>query len=168
MVRFIDAHRGAYGVEPICEVLPIAPATYHAHKARQADVSRLPARAVRDGRLKAEIRRVWTENRRVYGSRKVWRQLQREGFEVARCTVERLMRELNLQGAVRGRRLTTTIPDDAADRPQDLVERNFTATRPNQLWLADLERHEALTNRAVMKGHRRVPVAAGIMKLGAA
>ena len=138
MVRFIDAHRAAWGVEPICGVLPIAPATYHAHKARRADVSRLPARAVRDGRLKAETHRVWTENRRVYGSRKVWRQLQREGFAVARCTVERLMRELNLQGAVRGRRLTTTIPDDAADRPQDLVERNFTATRPNQLWLADL------------------------------
>ena len=138
MVRFIDAHRAAWGVEPICGVLPIAPATYRAHKARRADVSLLPARAVRDGRLKAEIRRVWTENRRVYGCRKVWRQLQREGFEVARCTVERLMRELNLQGAVRGRRLTTTIPDDAADRPQDLVERNFTATRPNQLWLADL------------------------------
>ena len=138
MVRSIDAHRAGWGGEPICAVLPIAPATYHAHKARQADPPRLPARAVRDGGLKAEIRRVWTENRRVYGSRKVWRQLQREGFEVARCTVERLMRELNLQGAVRGRRLTTTIPDDVADRPQDLVERNFTATRPNQLWLADL------------------------------
>ena len=119
-------------------MLPIAPATYHAHKARQADPTRLPARAVRDGQLKVEIRRVWTDNRRVYGSRKVWRQLRREGFEVARCTVERLMRELNLQGAVRGRRLTTMVPDDAADRPQDLVERNFTATRPNQLWLADL------------------------------
>ena len=138
MVRFIDAHRAAWGVEPICGVLPIAPATYHAHEARQADVSRLPARAVRDGRLKAEIRRVRTENRRVYGSRKVWRQLQRERLSVARCTVERLMRELNLQGAVRGRRLRTTIPDGAADRPQDLVERNFTATSPNQLWLADL------------------------------
>ena len=112
-------------------MLPIAPTTYHAHNARQADVRRLPARAVRDGRLKAQIHRVWTENRRVYGSRKVWRQLQREGFEVARCTVERLMRELDLQGAVRGRRLTTTIPDNAADRPQDLVDRNFTAARPN-------------------------------------
>ena len=138
MVTFIDAHRAAWGVEPICAVLPIAPATYYAHKGQQADVNRLPARAVRDGRLKAEIRRVWTENRGVYGSRKVWRQLQREGFEVARCTVERLMRELNLQGAVRGRRVRTTIPDGAADRPQDLVDRNFMATRPNQLWLADL------------------------------
>ena len=138
MVTFIDAHRGAYGVEPICEVLPIAPATYHAHKARQTDVSRLPARAVRDERLKAQIRRVWTENRGVYDSRKVSRQLQREGLSVARCTVERLMRELNLQGAARGRRLRTTVPDGAADRPQDLVERNFTTTSPNQLWLADL------------------------------
>ena len=138
MVTFVDAHRGAYGVEPICEVLPIAPATYHAHKARQTDVSRLPARAVRDEQLKAQIRRVWTENGGVYGSRKVWRQLQREGLAVARCTVERLMRELNLQGAVRGRRLQTTVPDGAPDRPQDLVERNFTATSPNQLWLADL------------------------------
>ena len=119
-------------------MLPIAPATYHAHKARQADPTRLRARAVRDDRLRVEIRRIWAENRRVYGSRKVWRQLRREGFKVARCAVERLMRELNLQGAVRGRRLKTTIPDEAADRPQDLVERNFTATRPNQLWLADL------------------------------
>ena len=108
-------------------MLPIAPATYHAHKARQANPTRLPARAVHDGQLRAEIRRVRTENRRVYGSRKVSRQLRREGFEVARCAIERLMRELNLQGAVRDRRLTT-ISDYAADRPQDLVERNFTAT----------------------------------------
>lgn len=138
MVKFIDAHRGAYGVEPICAVLPIAPATYHAHKARQADASRLPARVGHDDGLKAEIRRVWTEHHGVYGSRKVWRQLKREGFAVARCTVERLMRELNLQGAVRGRRFKTTIPAHAAERPQDLVERNFTATRPNQLWVADV------------------------------
>ena len=97
----LDAHRAAYGVEPICAVLPIAPATYHGHKARQVDASRLPARAVHDDGLKTEIRRVWTEHHGVYGSRKVWRQLKREGFAVPRCTVERLMRELNLQGAVR-------------------------------------------------------------------
>ena len=138
MVTFIDAHRGAYGVEPICAELTIAPATYHAHKARQADPTRRPARSVRDAELKREICRVWTEHHGVYGSRKVWRQLQREGFVVARCTIERLMRELQLHGSVRGRRVRTTIPDDAANRPRDLVNRDFTATRPNQLWLADL------------------------------
>ena len=138
MVRFIDTHRAGWGVEPICAVLPIAPATYHTHKARQADVRRLPARAVRDGRLKTEIRRVWTASRQLYGARKVWRQLQREGVEVARCTVERLMRDMKLQGAVRGRRVRTTMPDGAGERPMDRVERNFTATRPNQLWVADL------------------------------
>ena len=106
------------------------------HKARQADPSLRPARAVRDDRLKTEIRRVWTEHHGVYGSRKVWRQLRREGIVVARCTVERLMRALQLQGAVRGRRLRTTVPAEAVDRPRDLVSRDFTATRPNQL--ADL------------------------------
>ena len=131
MVKFINAHRDGYGVEPICAVLPIAPATYHAHKAREADASRVSARVVHDDGLKTEIRRVWTEHHGVYGSRKVWRHLKREGFAVVRCTVECLMRELNLQGAVRGRRFKSTIPDDAADRPQDLVEGNFTATRPN-------------------------------------
>ena len=107
-------------------------------RARQADPTRRPARSVRDAELKREICRVWTEHHGVYGSRKVWRQLQREGFVVARCTIERLMRELQLHGAVRGRRFRTTIPDDAANRPRDLVNRDFTATRPNQLWLADL------------------------------
>jgi len=138
MAAFIDAHRDAYGMESICAVLPIAPATYHAHKARQANPTRLPARTVRDQWLKTEIRRVWGENFCVYGPRKVWRQRQREGIEVARCTVERLMRELGLQGVVRGRRCQTTIPDDAAERPRDLVDRDFTATQPNQLWVADL------------------------------
>ena len=138
MAAFIDAHRDAYGVESICAVLPNAPATYHEHKARQADPTRLPARIVRDHWLKTEIRRVWDANFRVYGPRKVWRQLRREGVEVARCTVERLMRELGLRGVVRGRRCRTTIPDDIAERPRDLVDRDFTATRPNQLWVADL------------------------------
>ena len=137
MAAFIDGHRDAYGVEPICAVLPIAPSTYHEHKARQVDPSRLPVRVLRDTWLKGEIRRVWDGNFRVYGPRKVWRQLQREGIEVARCTVERLMRELGLQGAIRGRRFKTTIPAAAAARPRDLVDRNFTATRPNQLWVAD-------------------------------
>ena len=138
MTAFIDDHRDDYGVESICRVLPIAPSTYYEHKAREADPSRLPARARRDAVLGAEIDRVWHENRRVYGARKVWRQLNREGMEVARCTVERLMRIQGLRGVVRGKKIRTTIPDDLADRPMDLVERDFTATRPNQLWVADL------------------------------
>ena len=139
MVGFIDDHREAYGVEPICEVLPIAPSTYHEAKARQADPSRLPERALRDAELCEEIERVWKENFGVYGARKVWRQLLREGFPVARCTVERLMRQMGLQGAVRGRAYkTTTIVDEAAGRPADLVRRDFTADRPNQLWVADI------------------------------
>lgn len=138
MVAFIDDHREAYGVEPICAVLPIAPSTYYAHKASQADPALRSARAQRDEALRAEIQRVWEANYRVYGVRKVWRQLNREGFPAARCTVARLMGEMGLRGAVRGRRLRTTIPDGAADRPLDLVERDFTAERPNRLWVSDL------------------------------
>ena len=139
MVRFIDDHREVCGVEPICKVLPIAPSTYHEQKAREVDPSRLPARAVRDAWLREAIERVWKENFGVYGARKVWRQLRREGTDVARCSVERLMREMALCGAVRGRRYKrTTIVDEAAQRPADLVHRNFTAHRPNQLWVADL------------------------------
>jgi putative transposase len=138
MVAFIDDHRGAYGVEPICAVVPIAPSTYYEHKARQADATRMPARAQRDAVLGDEIRRVWQENFAVYGVRKVWKQLNREGITVARCTVARLMRDLGLQGAVRGRKFKTTIADAAAARPLDLVYRDFTAARPNQLWVSDL------------------------------
>ena len=138
MVSFIDAHRDAYGVEPICSVLPIAPSTYYEHAARRANPNLLPARAKRDAELRALVDRVWRENFRVYGVRKVWRQLHREGVEVARCTVERLMRAMGLQGAMRGRTFTTTIPDDAAMRPPDLVDRDFSASRPNELWVADL------------------------------
>lgn len=138
MVSFIDDHRGDYGVEPICEVLPIAPSTYYEQKARQADPRRLPPRAQRDEVLKAEIRRVWKNNFSVYGARKVWRQLNREGFDVGRCTVERLMGRIGLQGAVRGKKFKTTVSADNVIRPPDLVERDFTATRPNQLWVADL------------------------------
>jgi transposase InsO family protein len=138
MVAFVDAHRDQYGVEPICEMLPIAPSTYYEQKARQADPTRLPSRARRDADLCAQIERVWNENRRVYGARKVWRQLGRENTVVARCTVERLMQQMGLQGVVRGRKPRTTIPNDLAARPADLVDRNFTATRPNQLWVADL------------------------------
>lgn len=137
MYQFIDRHRITYGVEPICRVLQIAPSGYYGHRARQAAPSRRPARAQRDEQLRAAIQRVWDANHQVYGARKVWRQLHREGTVVARCTVERLMRELGLAGVVRGRRVRTTVPDTAAARPGDLVQRQFTATQPNQLWVAD-------------------------------
>jgi putative transposase len=138
MTSFIDEHRSTHGVEPICAVLPIAPSIYYEQKAREADPLRRPNRAQRDAVLCDEIDRVWHENRDVYGARKVWKQLRREGIDVARCTVERLMRKMGLKGVVRGRRPRTTIPQEDATRPADLVQRDFTATRPNQLWVADL------------------------------
>ena len=139
MVRFIDDHRGEYGVEPICRVLPIAPSTYYAHKACEVDPSLRSPRAQRDEFLKVEISRVWNENFAVYGAKKVWKQLNREGVGVARCTVARLMKELGLQGAVRGRAFkTTTIPGGELERPLDLVDRAFKASRPNELWVSDL------------------------------
>jgi transposase InsO family protein len=139
MVGFIDAHRGEYGVEPICAVVPIAPSVYYEHKARERVPERRPARVRRDETLGAAVQRVWREHREVYGVRKVWKQLRREGYAVARCTVARLMRRLGLAGVVRGRRFTvTTTPDLAAARPPDLVTRQFSAERPNQLWVADL------------------------------
>ena len=131
MVSFIDAHRAAYGVEPICAQLPIAPSLYYEHKAREAEPARLPPRLQRDGLLLPEIRRVHEENFGVYGVRKVWRQLSREDFTVARCTVERLRRSLGLQGVVRGRKCRTTVADESAERPLDLVKRQFQASRPN-------------------------------------
>jgi transposase InsO family protein len=137
MIAFIDDHRGAYGVEPICKVLPIAPSTYHEHAARRADPSRLPKRARRDLELMPEIERVFTENFAVYGARKVWRQLRREGFETARCSVERLMRNKGLQGVIRGKTLRTTSSDKAAPCPLDRVNREFRAACPNRLWVSD-------------------------------
>ena len=137
MIAFIDDHRGAYGVEPICRVLPIAPSTYHAHAAQRADPARLPARAKRDAALVAEIRRVYEANFCVYGVRKIWRQLDREGIPVARCTVARLMRAMGLKGVVRGKTVRTTIPDPAAACPLDRVNRQFKAACPNRLWVAD-------------------------------
>jgi putative transposase len=133
MIAYIDQHKGRYGVEPICRVLPIAPSTYYQHTKGPRS-----ARAVRDAQLKVEIRRVHAEHLGVYGARKLWRQLHREGIVVARCTVERLMGELGLEGVRRGKPQRTTTPDAAAARPADLVERNFSAQRPNQLWVADL------------------------------
>jgi transposase InsO family protein len=137
MIAFIDDHRGVYGVEPICRVLPIAPSTYHAHAARRADPDTAPPRVRRDVVLRQHIRRVWEENFRVYGVRKVWRQLGREGIEVARCTVARLMREMGLKGVVRGKPVKTTISDPAAPCPLDRVNRQFQAPRPNTLWVSD-------------------------------
>ena len=137
MVDFIDRHRDQYGVEPICAQLPIAPSQYYEHKAREVDPERRPPRLRRDEALLPEIRRVHEDNFGVYGARKVWRQLGREEIMVARCTVERLMRSLGLEGAVRGRKCRTTIADDSAERPLDRVNRHFEATRPNQLWVAD-------------------------------
>jgi len=138
MVAFIDQHRATYGVEPICAVLPIAPSTYFLRKAQEEDVTKRSARARRDDERRAAIQRVWDENDQVYGPRKVWRQLRRDGVRVARCTVERLMRDMGLRGVGRGRAWKITTQSDATSaRPADLVDRQFAATRPNQLWVAD-------------------------------
>ena len=139
MAVFIDEHRGSYGVEPICAVLPIAPSTYYAHKAMQADPTLRSVRAQRDELLKPEIRRVWMQNFQVYGAKKVWKQLNREGITVARCTVARLMKDLELCGVTRRQRFrVTTHTPDGDERPLDLVNRDFSAARPNQLWVSDL------------------------------
>jgi transposase InsO family protein len=137
MIAFIDDHRQTYGVEPICKVLPVAPSTYHDHAAKRRDPSLLSERAKRDDTLKVKVRRVFDEHFRVYGVRKVWRQLLREGFSVARCTVERLMRRMGLKGVVRGKPIRTTVGDKAAPCPLDHVQRQFHAPAPNRLWVAD-------------------------------
>ena len=133
MTRFIDAHRDRFGVEPICQVLQVAPSSYYARKARPPS-----ARAVRDAGLKVEIKRVYKDNFEVYGAEKLWRQLGREGIRVGRDHVARLMRSLGIRGVVRGGKRRTTTPAPAADRPTDLVMRDFTAPAPNRLWVADL------------------------------
>jgi putative transposase len=139
MVDFVEENRLSYGVEPICDMLPIAPATYDEHRARRRDPDRRSAREKRDERLMPEIRRVWDENFAVYGAENLWRQLDREGSGVGRCTVERLMRSMGLRGAVRGRAFkVTTVADASAIRPPDLVELEFHASGPNLLWVADL------------------------------
>jgi transposase InsO family protein len=138
MVAFIDDHREMFGVEPICRVLPIAPSTYFQHKVEHRDPTQRSARAQDDDVLRAIIRRIWLEHHQVYGPRKVWRQMGREGLRAARCRVRRLMREMGLVGATRGRAWTTTTQlSPLSDRPGDLVDRKFTATRPNQLWVSD-------------------------------
>ena len=137
MTAFIDEHRATYGVEPICRVLPIAPSTYYLHAARRADPGRRPARLQRDDALSPQIQRVWDENHRVYGVRKVWKQLHRERMAVARCTVARLMRRLGIAGVVRGRPVRTTARDPARPCPLDRVNRQFRADRPDRLWVSD-------------------------------
>ncbi len=137
MVGFIDDQREAHGVEPICRVLPIAPSTYYDHLAKRADPARLSDRARRDAVLRPEIERVFEENWRVYGVRKVWRQLDREGFDVARCTVARLMKDMGIQGIIRGKPHRTTVPDKKAPCPLDKVNRQFRVPAPNMLWVSD-------------------------------
>ncbi len=137
MIAFIDDHRGSLGVEPICDVLPIAPSTYFNHLAKRDDPTKLSARASRDARLRPDIQRVFDANFRVYGVRKVWRQMQREGFDVARCTVGRLMRSMGLQGVIRGKPIKTTVQDKAVPCPLDHVNRQFHAAAPNRLWVSD-------------------------------
>jgi transposase InsO family protein len=137
MISFVDAYRDDHGVEPICRVLAIAPSTYHAHVGRRARPETAPARVKRDAMLSVEIKRVFNENFQVYGVRKVWRQLKREGHDVARCTVARLMKKMALQGVIRGKGVRTTVSDKAAPCPLDHVNRRFRAPRPNVLWVSD-------------------------------
>ena len=133
MTRYIDEHKGSYGVEPICRILAIAPSSYYAAKARPPS-----ARAIRDEATGADLTRIHAEHYSVYGVRKAWRVLRREGIEVGRDQVGRLMRTLGLAGATRTRRTRTTRPAPVGQRPADLVERVFTAPAPNRLWVADL------------------------------
>ena len=137
MIQFIEDHRDDHGVEPICRVLPIAPATFYDNKAKLADPSRLSDRAKRDEQLKPEIERVFEENLKVYGVRKVWHQMRREGFDIARCTVARLMKDIGIEGVIRGKKPRTTIPDKALPCPLDRVNRQFHAPAPNVLWVSD-------------------------------
>jgi transposase InsO family protein len=137
MIAFIDDHRTTYGVEPICRALRIAPSTYHAHVAQRLDASKQSVRRRRDATLRPEVARVFAENFEVYGARKAWRQMVREGFDVARCTVERLMQGMGLHGVIRGKPIRTTVQDKAAPCPLDRVNRVFHAPAPNRLWLSD-------------------------------
>ncbi len=140
MTTFIDEQRVTFGVEPICQTLEIAPSSYYAARSRPPS-----ARSVRDEKLKADIGRIHRGNYAVYGARKLWRALHREGTDIGRDQVGRLMRGLGLRGAVRGKTRRTTVPSELSPRPADLVERVFNAPAPNRLWLADIVRHEALS-----------------------
>ena len=137
MIAFIDAHREVHGVEPICRVLPITPTTYYEQAARGRDPDRAPARHKRDAVLCQEIRRVFEENFGVYSVREVWRQMLRDGTRIARCTVARLMRQMELKGVIRSKAVKTTVSDKTAPCPLDRVNRQFRAPAPNMLWLSD-------------------------------
>lgn len=163
MVRFVDECRDRWPVAVTCRRIGLSERTYHAAKGRPPS-----ARSVTDDAHVAEMRRVWAENFSCYGATRLWGELNRQGCRIARCAVERLMPVAGIRGVQRGKKLRTTIPDEAADRPADLVNRHFRAGRPNELWVADIERHEAPTDRAVVKGHRLRLVAAGWLKLRAA
>jgi putative transposase len=137
MIGFIDDHRGDFGVEPICRVLPIAPSTYHENVAKRRDPEKQSDRQKRDAGLKPEIARIFNDNYQVYGARKVWKQMKRENFDVARCTVERLVKDMGLHGAIRGKPLRTTFPDKGVPCPRDHVNRQFQPPAPNRLWVSD-------------------------------
>jgi putative transposase len=137
MTAFIDAHRQEYGVEPICRVLQIAPSAFYERVRKRREPHRRSAREQQDEALKPKVLRVFNENFGVYGARKVWRQMGRDGFAVARCTIERLMGELGLQGVIRGKPKRTTISDKSAPCPLDRVNRRFEASAPNRLWVSD-------------------------------
>jgi transposase InsO family protein len=137
MIAFIEDHKSMHGVEPICKVLPIAPSTYFDHRAKQADPAKLSARVRRDAALRPTISRVFERNHKIYGARKVWLQMKREGVSIARYTVERLMRSMGLHGVLRGKTVRTTVPDKARPCPLDHVNRRFHAPRPNAFWVSD-------------------------------
>ena len=137
MTAFITAHRDQYGVEPICRVLPIAPSTYYARIATQTDPTKLSDRVRRDQALRPVIRRVFADNYGVYGVRKIWQQMRREGYDIARCTVARLMRDMGLRGVIRGKSQRTTVSNKTDVCPLDLVNRQFKAPAPNVLWVSD-------------------------------
>ena len=137
MIQFIEDHRDDHGVEPICRVLPIAPATFYDNMAKRAGPSRLSDRVKRDAERKPEIERVFEQNLKVYGVRKVWRQMHRQGFDIARFTVARLMQDIGIEGVIRGKRPRTTFPDKALPCPLDRVSWQFHASAPNVLWVSD-------------------------------
>lgn len=137
MIAFIDDHRGVFGVGPMCKILQIAPSTYYDRRAIARDPDRASARAKSDAALSVRIDAAWQDNRKLYGARKIWHVLRREGEDVARCTVDRLMRSLGIWGVVRGKKVITTNPDTSLPCPDDKVNRLFMADRPNKLWVSD-------------------------------
>lgn len=137
MIAFIKEHRSLCGVEPICRVLQIAPSTFYAHQSIERAPSLASDRIKRDAMLKPELDRVWKDNYSIYGARKLWYAMKREGYDIARCTVERLMRDMGVEGVRRGKRVKTTRPDKALPCPLDHVNRQFRAAVPNQLWVSD-------------------------------